>query len=73
MALIVVKPTNMHGDNGDALMVMEDRRISVVIAEDSLLIRDSVRRALSTNPDVDVVGEGVDYGEIDRSREWWKK
>src|ERR1700761_6532455 len=61
MAFIVVKPTNMHRNNGDALMVKEDQRISVVIAEDSLLIRDSVRRALSTNPNVDVVGEGVDY------------
>jgi DNA-binding NarL/FixJ family response regulator len=51
----------MRCDNGDALMVIEDRKISVVIAEDSLLVRDSVRRALSTDPDVEVVGESVDY------------
>jgi DNA-binding NarL/FixJ family response regulator len=38
-----------------------DRKISVVVAEDSLLIRDSVCRALSTDPDVAVVGVGVDY------------
>jgi DNA-binding NarL/FixJ family response regulator len=37
------------------------RPISIVIAEDSLLIRDSVCRALSTDPDVSVVGVGVDY------------
>lgn len=46
------------------------RPISIVIAEDSLLIRDSVCRALSTDPDVTVVGVGVDYestvGLIDR-------
>ncbi|MBV9319709.1 MAG: response regulator transcription factor [Mycobacterium sp.] len=35
--------------------------MSIVIAEDSLLIRDSVCRALSTDPDVSVVGVGVDY------------
>lgn len=35
--------------------------ISVVVAEDSLLIRDSVCRALSADPDVTVVGAGVDY------------
>ena len=36
------------------------RPISIVVAEDSLLIRDSVCRALSTDPDVNVVGVGVD-------------
>jgi DNA-binding NarL/FixJ family response regulator len=36
-------------------------RISIVIAEDSLLVRDSVARALSTDPDVDVVGVAEDY------------
>jgi DNA-binding NarL/FixJ family response regulator len=36
-------------------------RISIVIAEDSLLMRDSVSRALSTDPDVTVVGVGEDY------------
>lgn len=36
-------------------------RISVVIAEDSLLVRDSVSRALSTDPDVTVVGVAEDY------------
>ena len=61
MASIVVTPTNVHCDNGDALMVMKDQRISVVVADDSLLIRDSVCRALSTDPDVAVVGQGVDY------------
>ena len=30
--------------------------ISVVIAEDSLLVRDSVQRALSTDSDVNVIG-----------------
>jgi DNA-binding NarL/FixJ family response regulator len=35
--------------------------ISVVIAEDSLLVRDSVHRALSTDPDVNVVGIADDY------------
>lgn len=36
-------------------------RISIVIAEDSLLVRDSVSRALSTNSDVSVVGVAEDY------------
>ncbi len=36
-------------------------RISVVLAEDSLLVRDSVVRALSTDPDVTVVGVAEDY------------
>jgi DNA-binding NarL/FixJ family response regulator len=36
-------------------------RISIVIAEDSLLLRDSVSRALSTDPDVTVVGVAEDY------------
>ena len=35
--------------------------ISVVIAEDSLLVRDSVHRALSTDTDVNVVGIAEDY------------
>lgn len=35
--------------------------ISVVVAEDCLLVRESVCRALSTDPDVTVVGVGVDY------------
>jgi DNA-binding NarL/FixJ family response regulator len=35
--------------------------ISIVIAEDSLLVRDSVQRALSTDPDVNVVGVADDY------------
>lgn len=35
--------------------------ISVVIAEDSLLVRDSVSRALSTDPDIAVVGVAEDY------------
>jgi DNA-binding NarL/FixJ family response regulator len=35
--------------------------ISVVIAEDSLLVRDSVHRALSTDPDVRVVGIAENY------------
>ena len=36
-------------------------RISIVIAEDSLLVRDSVSRALSTDLDVTVVGVAEDY------------
>ena len=35
--------------------------ISVIIAEDSLLVRDSVHRALSTDADVTVVGVAEDY------------
>ena len=35
--------------------------VSVVIAEDCLLVRDSVYRALSTDADVTVVGVGEDY------------
>jgi DNA-binding NarL/FixJ family response regulator len=35
--------------------------ISVLIAEDSLLVRDSVHRALSTDADVTVVGVAEDY------------
>jgi CheY-like chemotaxis protein len=36
-------------------------RISIVIAEDSLLVRDSVSRALATNSDLSVVGVAEDY------------
>jgi DNA-binding NarL/FixJ family response regulator len=35
--------------------------ISVLIAEDCLLVRDSVCRALSTDADVTVVGVAEDY------------
>jgi len=46
--------------------------ISVVIAEDSLLVRDSVQRALSTDSDVNVIGIAEDYGSavelIDKHR-----
>ena len=35
--------------------------VSVLIAEDSLLVRDSVCRALSIDPDVTVVGAAEDY------------
>jgi DNA-binding NarL/FixJ family response regulator len=35
--------------------------ISVVIAEDNLLVRDSVHRALSTDSDVNVIGIAEDY------------
>ena len=37
------------------------RPISVVVAEDCLLVRDSVCRALSTDPLVTLVGIGADY------------
>lgn len=37
------------------------RRITIVIAEDSLLVRDSVSRALSIDPEVSVVGVAEDY------------
>ncbi|MFG1931369.1 response regulator [Mycobacterium sp. NPDC048908] len=36
-------------------------RLSILIAEDSLLVRDSVERALSTDPGVTVVGAAGDY------------
>jgi DNA-binding NarL/FixJ family response regulator len=36
-------------------------RISILIAEDSLLVRDSVERALSTDPEITVVGTAEDY------------
>jgi DNA-binding NarL/FixJ family response regulator len=36
-------------------------QVSIVIAEDSLLVRDSVSRALSTDPQVTVVGVAEDY------------
>jgi DNA-binding NarL/FixJ family response regulator len=36
-------------------------RISILIVEDSLLVRDSVQRALSTDPEVTVVGAAEDY------------
>jgi DNA-binding NarL/FixJ family response regulator len=40
---------------------MVSGRVSVLIAEDSLLVRDSVCRALSTDADVTVVGVAEDY------------
>ena len=43
------------------MSVMTDTEISVAVAEDCLLVRDSVCRALSVDPDVRVVGVGVDY------------
>src|ERR1700723_1150577 len=36
-------------------------RVSVIIAEDCLLVRDSVYRALSTDSDMTVVGVSEDY------------
>ena len=36
-------------------------QISIVVAEDCLLVRDSVARALSTAPDTTVVGVAEDY------------
>jgi DNA-binding NarL/FixJ family response regulator len=36
-------------------------QISIVVAEDCLLVRDSVARALSTSPDTTVVGVAEDY------------
>lgn len=36
-------------------------RITIVLAEDSLLVRDSVARALSIDPEVSVVGVAEDY------------
>ena len=36
-------------------------RISILIVEDSLLVRDSVHRALSTDPEVTVVGVAEDF------------
>jgi DNA-binding NarL/FixJ family response regulator len=48
-----------QGRSGDNPKVSD--RISIIIAEDSLLVRDSVSRALSTDPDVTVVGVAEDY------------
>jgi DNA-binding NarL/FixJ family response regulator len=36
-------------------------QITILVAEDCLLVRDSVSRALSTSPDVSVVGVAEDY------------
>jgi DNA-binding NarL/FixJ family response regulator len=47
-------------DRGEGRRSVSDR-ISILIAEDSLLVRDSVHRALSTDPDVTVVGVAEDY------------
>jgi DNA-binding NarL/FixJ family response regulator len=41
--------------------VLTSTEISVAVAEDCLLVRDSVCRALAVDPDVRVVGVGVDY------------
>jgi DNA-binding NarL/FixJ family response regulator len=43
------------------MSVMTDTEILVAVAEDCLLVRDSVCRALSVDPAVRVVGVGVDY------------
>jgi DNA-binding NarL/FixJ family response regulator len=61
-----VPPSTSHSDIGteQADQVGEDEMrapISVVVAEDCLLVRDSVCRALSVDPVVTVVGVGVDY------------
>jgi len=51
---------NDHEHGGEDGGKVSDR-ISILIAEDSLLVRDSVARALSTDPDVTVVGAAEDY------------
>ena len=48
-------------DDAEKGNVSVSDRISIVIAEDSLLVRDSVARALSVNPDMTVVGVAEDY------------
>jgi DNA-binding NarL/FixJ family response regulator len=52
---LVIKINRGRGDGN-----VSDR-ISIVIAEDSLLLRDSVSRALSIDPDVTVLGAAEDY------------
>lgn len=56
--MAVVAQTEMTPTEDPVAMT---RPISVVVAEDCLLVRDSVCRALSTDPAVSVVGIGVDY------------
>jgi DNA-binding NarL/FixJ family response regulator len=54
-------PRESMRDEVRLVSVMTDTEISVAVAEDCLLVRDSVCRALSVDPDVRVVGVGVDY------------
>ena len=38
--------------------------ITVILAEDNYLVREGVRQLLDEEPDVDVVGVGVDFGTV---------
>jgi class 3 adenylate cyclase/DNA-binding NarL/FixJ family response regulator len=41
-----------------------ERRISVYLADDNLLVREGVRALLAAHPDLDVVGVAADYDEL---------
>lgn len=53
---MIIRELNHWGVAGNV-----NDQVSVVIAEDSLLVRDSVSRALSSDPQLTVVGEAEDY------------
>jgi class 3 adenylate cyclase/FixJ family two-component response regulator len=40
------------------------RRITVLLADDSLIVREGVKAMLSREPDLDVVGEASEYDEV---------
>jgi class 3 adenylate cyclase/CheY-like chemotaxis protein len=44
--------------------VSDDRRISVFLADDNLLVREGVRALLAIEPDLEVIGTAADYAEL---------
>jgi class 3 adenylate cyclase/ActR/RegA family two-component response regulator len=43
---------------------MVDRRITVLLADDNLIVREGVKALLAMEPDLDVVGVAADYPEL---------
>ena len=55
---------------------MPDGAITVVLADDNLIVRAGVRALLAREPDVEVVGEAADHPELSpppssTSPRWW--
>ena len=46
------------------MVTMPDGVITVVLADDNLIVRAGVRALLAREPDVEVVGEAADYDEL---------
>src|SRR5437660_7983721 len=62
-------PMNMEGSltcrgKPDQILGVSGGRIKVLLADDSVIVREGVKALLASEPDLEVVGEAAEYDEV---------